>query len=553
MNSGSAATFLAFLGAGALKATVFLGFAWLAAYAARNRSASLRHRIWAVAILASVALPLFMITLPAWHSATISVATGKLWNAPHAGAALEGRADLPAMILNAVIAAPVQTAWPAALFLVWLLGCSPLALRMAVGLTRLAAISARAEPLVSSDWRNTAAQIAGQFGITRPLQLLQYAEQTTMPLTWGVLRPVILLPSGAVRWPEQRRRMVLTHELAHVARRDWLYQMAAETVRTIYWFHPLAWVAARRLRQESECACDDAVLEAGIPAPNYAQQLLQLAGTLSHPDRAWPSALALARRSHLERRFSAMLNLSLDRGALSPRSRVLTLLCGLLLMLPLATLRLPAQNAASFSGAIFDPSGAAVANATVILTGNKTHKTEMTATDSQGQFRFNALPPGDYHFRAIKRGFEDYKSEQVLRAGQEQAQNFTLNIAAVAYAEEVIAKGTAKGVPPNEPGGKTTGVRVGGDIQASKLITKVQPVYPEKAKAAGSQGTVVLHAIIGTDGSPMSLGVVNDKIDPELARASIESVSKWHYTPTLLNGQPMEVETTIEVHFTLQR
>src|SRR5262250_2164225 len=87
-------------------------------------------------------------------------------------------------------------------------------------------------------------------------------------------------------------------------------------------------------------------------------------------------------------------------------------------------------------------------------------------------------------------------------------------------------------------------VRIG-DIQAPKLIDKVQPVYPENAKAAGSEGTVILHAVIGTDGRPLSLRVVNDKIDPELARAAIESVSKWRYTPTLLNGQPVEVETTI--------
>ena len=82
-------------------------------------------------------------------------------------------------------------------------------------------------------------------------------RQYTMPLTWGLFRPVIVLPSGAEHWPEDRRRIVLSHELAHIARHDWLLQICAELVRALYWFHPLAWLAAARLRQESERACDD--------------------------------------------------------------------------------------------------------------------------------------------------------------------------------------------------------------------------------------------------------------------------------------------------------
>ena len=82
-------------------------------------------------------------------------------------------------------------------------------------------------------------------------------------------------------------------------------------------------------------------------------------------------------------------------------------------------------------------------------------------------------------------------------------------------------------------------------------MTKVQPVYPESAKAAGSQGTVVLHAVVGMDGKPLFLQVLNSQIEPELARAAVEAVSQWRYQPTLLNDEPVEVDTTITVHFTL--
>ncbi|MGB6596824.1 MAG: energy transducer TonB, partial [Candidatus Acidiferrum sp.] len=99
--------------------------------------------------------------------------------------------------------------------------------------------------------------------------------------------------------------------------------------------------------------------------------------------------------------------------------------------------------------------------------------------------------------------------------------------------------------------GKPSRLHIGGSVEASKLINKVQPVYPESAKSAGVSGTVVLHAVISMDGKPLSLRVMNSQIDPDLARSAVEAVSQWHYTPTLLNGEPIEVDTTINVVYTL--
>ena len=82
-------------------------------------------------------------------------------------------------------------------------------------------------------------------------------------------------------------------------------------------------------------------------------------------------------------------------------------------------------------------------------------------------------------------------------------------------------------------------------------MNKVQPIYPETAKSAGVQGTVVLHAVIGKDGKPLSLRVMNGQIDPDLARSAVEAVNQWRYTPTLLNGEPIEVDTTINVVYSL--
>jgi len=139
----------------------------------------------------------------------------------------------------------------------------------------------------------------------------------------------------------------------------------------------------------------------------------------------------------------------------------------------------------------------------------------------------------------------------VLKPGRELSQNVTLEVAGVMEEVDVVPEGTIKALPGSEAGGKPSRLRLGGEVQATKLLNKVQPVYPASAKSAGIQGTVILHAIIGMDGKPLSLRVMNSQADPELARAAVESVSQWRYRPTLLNEEPIEVDTTIMVNFSL--
>jgi TonB family protein len=94
-------------------------------------------------------------------------------------------------------------------------------------------------------------------------------------------------------------------------------------------------------------------------------------------------------------------------------------------------------------------------------------------------------------------------------------------------------------------------IRVGGNVQANNLMTQVRPVYPPLAKAAGIQGTVKLEATIGPDGKVQDLKVISGH--PLLVQAALEAVKDWVYRPTLLNGNPVTVETAIDVNFTLSQ
>jgi TonB family protein len=458
------------------------------------------------------------------------------------------------MIVDAGTASPLFGKFAGLALLVWVAGFLFLALRLVVGLARLAWMSARAKPLFEDSGMRAALELSRVFTIARPVRLWVCDDPAAMPLTWGFLRPLVILPSAAADWQEDRRRIVLSHELAHIARNDWFLQVCAELARAVYWFHPLVWMAAERLRQESELACDDCVLNSGIQPSEYASQLLELARSLQHSGRAWSSALAIARRSNLERRFAAMFNPSVNRHGLSLKFRLLTALFAFCLLLPLAVLRLPAQNVSGkFSGTIRDVSGASVPNATIIMTNKKANiDVEMTTSDAAGNFVFKALPAGEYDLKVLKRGFEEYKAPQVvLEPGREASRNVRLEIAAVMDEVDVVAEGTAKPLPSSGTSGKPARLRVGGDVEAAKRLKLVTPVYPQVAKAAGIQGTVILHAIIGMDGTPLSLRVMNSDIDPALTRSAVEAVSKWRYRPTLLNGEPIEVDTTIMVNFTL--
>jgi TonB family protein len=543
---------LAFFAACCAKATILLAGAWLIVVAFRQRSSALRHHIWTAAILASLALPLFVMLLPAWHSATLGSAA-TFWSPAHTNAGNSISHTIPSSIINVTATPQFFNRLALAMLLAWAAGVSFFLLRLFVGLARLAWVSTHAKPVFDDDWMHTVLELSKFHKIGRPIRLLQCNSSTAMPLTWGIFRPVIVLPSSAPQWPEDRRCVVLSHELAHISRHDWSLQICAEFARSIYWFHPLLWLAAARLRQESERASDDAVLRSGIAASNYASQLLDLARTLENSGRAWSTALAIARPSNLERRFAAMLNPSVNRSRLSARTKLLIPFFALCLLFPLAALHLSAQSlSGKTTGTVHDPSGAGVANATIIMTNQEAKTIDMTTSDREGNFTFKPLPSGNYELQVLKPGFDTYRIPQVsLDPGRDFTAIFPLQVGAITEHVMVVPDSPAKPAPVETTSGKPSRVTVGGTVQAAKIIARVQPIYPESARSAGISGTVVLRAVIGMDGKPLSLRVMNSQIDPDLAHSAVEAVNQWRYTPTLLNGEPIEVDTTITVIYSL--
>lgn len=516
-----------------MKAVLLLCTAWGITFCARRRSASLRHQIWLVALVACLALPFLAPALPAWHSKILSSAVAQ---ADAVAPFFPQRPGGEAFVVHAVSRAGSALPWLPILFFVWAAGFAFLIAKLAIGFMRMALVGYSSKPLLGDDWSRELASAAKNLGIARSVRLLESADPKAIPLTWGIFQPKILVPSSAREWTAGRRRIVLLHELGHVARHDCAAQIVGEMVRALHWFNPLAWLALARLHYESECACDDLVLSSGIDAPAYAGDLLALARILDHRTDAWQPALAMARSARLERRLTAMLNPIADRRSASRKFRLLTSFAACCLLLPLAAFRLPAQNASgTVAGVIYDSSGAPAANATVIMIDLATNLRDMTVSDANGRFQLEGLPPGKYGFEVMKEGFATYEIPAVT---MEPDHGLALNA--------ILQAGH-----PQEPIAARKSIPVNGAIEQTSLFTRMLPVYPKSAKAAGVQGDVTLDAVIAKDGTPLSLLVKNTDANPELARAAVEAVDHWRYRPTLLNGEPISITTQIDVTFHL--
>jgi beta-lactamase regulating signal transducer with metallopeptidase domain len=375
----------------ALKGSLLIIASAIAAYLLRGRSASARHAAWSAAVVGHLALPVMTLLAPQWRlpvlpappwldagivapvkSAT-PAASGVTQFTPQAPSATTSPIKAPAPQINssatsanAVKAEPAtqsqSAAWPliSLLGLMWLLGGLLVLVRLAYGTWRVGQLAKQGDRVADGDWVSLAQRLANRLGITRPLTLLR-GESLAVPVTWGVVYPAVLLPPDADEWPEARRRFVLVHEMAHVKRFDALTQLLAQFAIALFWFDPLIWLAAHKMRVEREHACDDYVLRDGTAPSLYAGELLEMVQSIGSPrhESAAPAfaALAMARRSEFEGRMLAILDPKQERHTLGRRSTIAASIALALLVLPLAALR--PFHSASVSGANANLSNAA--------------------------------------------------------------------------------------------------------------------------------------------------------------------------------------------------
>src|SRR5688572_18316489 len=353
------------------KTTILLACASLITIGLRRASASARHAVWAIALLSALILPVASTLLPeislpilpeeAFNAATPLFSSGNPTPTPPPGAEARGlplvshkgpaAVSLSGTVGSSVPATPENDnlffVRKHTLAFVWVAGASVVLLRLLLGSLTIRRLRRQSLPVDGSGWEDTLDDLKAILLLKRPVTL-RISNQTIPPMTWGIFRPVILLPGTASEWTQSRRRLVLAHELAHVKRCDGILQLLLQAVCSLYWFNPIVWYAARRLRIERECACDDQVLKLGADADDYADHLLQVARTLNPGTGLSLATVAMAHRSQLETRLLAILD---NRTRRQNISRVLTSL-GLsvvtVLTLCVSTVRITARPGTLF-------------------------------------------------------------------------------------------------------------------------------------------------------------------------------------------------------------
>jgi TonB family protein len=512
-----------------VKATFVATLGLLAAWITRHNRASVRHALLtatlAVLLLlpaASILAPPIRIALPQTSLRIAPVAAGELQAVPSA-------TPRPALSASAVSLSTLLLA-------AWMVGAILFLTPVATGIWQVRALRRSALP-----WSE------GQ-SLVGDVEVLTH-ESLSGPMACGVFRPAIVFSADAATWSAQDLQRALVHELEHVRRFDWLTQCLARVVCALYWFHPLVWIVRDRLALEAERSCDDAVLRTSEPAA-YADQLVELAQRLSAATRS--PLLTMANRADLAVRVGAVLDSRLHRGRAGARSIMLACAGAGALLLAVSPLRVvEAQSTAPVqTGAIFnvnvplviedvtvkDPGGTPIEglNASDFVVTEDGVPQQVSFFESSIRPSYYVLgyrpnnPSGDVGFRKIKVELNNGRAAKLdFRSG------YYTRAPRPAAAMSPVANGS-----------------IDRTVTPPVLISKREPDYSEEARKAKLQGTVVLSVEIDGSGAVTNASVVRS-LGLGLDEKAVESVYQWRFRPGMRGGQPVSVQTSVQVNFRL--
>jgi beta-lactamase regulating signal transducer with metallopeptidase domain len=405
-----------------MRATILLVFAWLLTIVLRRTTAALRHLVWVAGFAAAIALPLASAILPWRWQVPVSPTSAV------SGAAREPRTEaVPVAATGSLVGAARRTSevaasvtasvnWLSPLLLATWLGGTFLALAsLVVGARRLRRLVRRSVAPRTPGWQALVARIARRAALARPVDVLE-SPDVSLPLTTGVVRPVVLLPAGAATdWPASRLEAVLVHEFAHVRRNDLVGHLLGRIVCAMQWFNPMSWFAVRRLVREAERSCDDEVLQYGARPSTYAEHLLDV--LKAGRGRPVPApALSMARRADLEGRVLALLDPETRRGRLGRRVGALVALgaVGVVVLVALPSSGAGEQVVRRSSASVTDTENVVV-TALLELLEDQHYRVREAAARALGDRRASDAVPA--LLRALSDSVDDVREEVAVALG----------------------------------------------------------------------------------------------------------------------------------------
>jgi TonB family protein len=514
-----------------------------------------------------------------------------------------GDADVSVTVAEPGTAA-VERGTPAAA-VIWLVsaGAVARAFWLLVGLVRLRSL--RADGVIAA----LADDLAVMHRTLAPMAEVRWHDRLPQPVTFGLRRPVVLLPSRLRQLPADLQRAVLCHELLHASRGDWRATLGEEMVKTAFWFHPGIWWVIGQIQLCREEIVDALAVSITASRRLYMRALLAFAESPPAPPMLAP---LLTHRRHLAVRIR-----QLSQEVVMSRTRVVLSAAALLLLiaasgwtvvsaLPVRTeLRLKPLHQTGMDVTL--PAAArAIVDASQRITLPPATSTRPAppppppppppplAADGKTNPRVISETKPAYPSEALPHGIQAsvWVSVTIDGTGQvadAKATRFQLTIDRSIddpnywasrperpFMEAAEAAATRwKFAPPdtdtrtsvellftfrNIPGpdkglvapapSDAKVIRVGDGFRPPEKLVDVKPVYPETAKAQRVQGVVILELRIGVDGSIADARVVRSV--PLLDDAALAAARQWQFRPTLLNGAPVEVMMLATINFSLR-
>ncbi len=550
------------------KATVILVLSLTGAGLARRSRAAVRHALLAGTFAMLLALPVASLVAP---PVRIIVPAGapKPVSLPRA-TGLIPRVTAHPRTGNPPATPPSPGLSTSALMLIgWACGAALFLLPVAMGLWQVRWL--RRSAVAWPQGQAIVEKLALEAGTSRRIEALLQADLAG-PMTCGVMHPAIVLPADAQTWEEADLHRAIVHELEHVRRGDWVSHCLARTVCAVYWFHPLVWIAWRKLALEAERCCDDAVLGRS-EATAYADQLVGLARRLSGSSKS--PLLAMASRAELGKRVGAVLDSRQRRGRAGRLAVALTCAASALLVLGIAPLEMVAAP---------QPQGIQVNASTPHFSTNTMLVIADVKVSDQYDKTIEGLSAND--FVLTEDGVPQLISIcefQKLAAtqGQESVSSYyilgyytpndrldgALRKIKITRVDAMAKLDYRSGYYPNRiPSGPAAMQAFGDFIRSGAspavnhssdpgvafpiLLRKFQPAYSDEARKAKYQGTVNLSIEIDASGQVTGIKVIRS-LGLGLDEKAIKAVKKWKFKAGTKDARAVDMEAQVSVNFRL--
>lgn len=522
----------------ACQVTLVVGAGLCLAQLLRRRAAALRQLVLLTALVAGALVPLGSVllpdalTMPLAPASAAAVEVAVAWTSPVEAV---GHARPPVEEQTAPVGTLLVVIWAAGT----VLGC----VRIGLDLRTLTHLRRRSSPLTDHRWEAAVRSQCDRMALTRRVTVRLAPEETPL-VSWGCLRPQILVPASALGWDDASVRAAVCHEVAHIARNDWLRFIVADLVRSLYWWHPLVRMATRQSRHLAERACDDVVLGQHVEPAQYAELLVSLAtaGRRSHSTLA----LGIAPTSLLERRIAAMLDTTIDRSPLTLRARCLGVapMLALCLLVASASMRAGATNG-TLAATVRPDGGQPLADVAVVLT-SAGHADVEVQTDANGSFTVD-LAPGSYRATVRVPGFKRFETRVDVEAGERIDREFGLVLGSVTETVFVAGETDPEAVPV-QLGPDRVVPQIGVVTVPRRIDAKRALAYPTELRQAGIEGVVKASGRVGTDGHVDNVQIVESP-HPGLSAVVTQYVTAMRYEPTKVQGTPRSTDIVVTVQF----